>query len=153
MRILMVCKGNICRSPMAEGLLKHLCQQQALLWHVASAATDTWDLGCPADSRAIAQARKNGIDLQGHVARHFKPIHFNQFDYILVMDTENYRAVINKAQTPEHKAKVDFLLNFVWPQHNIIVPDPYYNNQFEQAWQLIKQGCEAIIKNLGPHNL
>ncbi len=94
MRILMVCLGNICRSPLAEGILRHHTQQQDLTWNIDSAGTGAWHAGEKPDPRSIEVAQKNSIDISGQRARQFVLIDFDRFDQIFVMDAENYKNIV-----------------------------------------------------------
>ena len=98
MRILMVCLGNICRSPLAHGVMKRLAEEAGLRWEVHSAGTGNWHVGEPPDRRAIAVAKQYGVDIGGQRARHFNAAMFDQYDHILVMDRSNYRDVLRLAE-------------------------------------------------------
>ena len=150
MKVLMVCLGNICRSPLAEGILKHKAKQSGLNWQVDSAGTGDWHVGELPDRRSIAVAKKYGIDLTDQRARHFKQRDLDDFDLILVMDKENYRDVSRFAKNEKQREKVQFIMNFARPLSNDIVPDPYYDNRFELVYQLLDEACDAVIK---AHNL
>lgn len=147
MKILMVCLGNICRSPLAEGIMKGLAQQHGLDWEIDSAGTSGWHAGEPPDKRSIAVARKYGIDISGLQAWQFSQKDFDRFDKIFVMDAENYRDVISLARNEADKNKVELLMNLVQPGSNQAVPDPYWNDkQFEPVYQMIYQACEKFVK-------
>ncbi|MDO8993087.1 MAG: low molecular weight protein-tyrosine-phosphatase, partial [Daejeonella sp.] len=89
MKILMVCLGNICRSPLAHGILEHLVRQKGLNWEIDSAGTGGWHVGQQPDSRSIAIAKKYGLDISGQSCRKFDTSDFERFDQILVMDYNN----------------------------------------------------------------
>lgn len=146
MKILMVCLGNICRSPLAEGVLKHKVQKKGLNWHIDSAGTGDWHVGELPDKRSIAVAKKYGIDLTDQRARHFKRTDLDSFDLILVMDRDNYFDVVRLAKTDEQRKKVQYIMNFARPNSNAIVPDPYYDNRFEFVYQLLDEACDAVIE-------
>lgn len=146
MKVLMVCLGNICRSPLAEGILKHKIHQLGLNWHVDSAGTGDWHVGELPDRRSIAIAQKYGIDLTDQRARHFKGKDLDAFDLILVMDKNNFKDVINFAKTEEQRQKVRHIMDFAQPHSYDIVPDPYYDNRFDLVYELLDKACEAIIK-------
>lgn len=146
MRILMVCLGNICRSPLAEGILKHKAGQRALPWTVDSAGTGHWHRGEMPDRRSIQVARQHGIDISNQRARQFQVADFEIFDLIFVMDGQNLRDVLRLAQHEEHRAKVELILNLDYPGQNRDVPDPYYDdNGFEAVFQMLDAACDALI--------
>jgi protein-tyrosine phosphatase len=145
MKVLMVCLGNICRSPLAEGVLKHKVKQLGLNWVVDSAGTSDWHVGDLPDKRGIAIAKKYGIDLTDQRCRHFKYTDFNDFDLILVMDKDNYYNVIRLVKNETQRQKVQFIMNFLEPNSNAIVPDPYYDNSFDVVYQLLDKACDAVI--------
>lgn len=146
MRILMVCLGNICRSPLAEGILKHKAAAKGLSWEVDSAGTGGWHRGELPDRRSIGVSRNHGIDITYQRARQLQQADFQIFDLILVMDKANLRDVQRLAPNAAAKGKVHLLLEYA---HGRVeeVPDPYYDDQaFEPVFQLIHQACEAIIE-------
>ncbi|MBL7813733.1 MAG: low molecular weight phosphotyrosine protein phosphatase [Saprospiraceae bacterium] len=145
MKVLMVCLGNICRSPLAEGILKHKVQNLGLDWLVDSAGTGSWHVGELPDRRSIAVAKKYGIDITDQRARHFKPKDLDAFDLILVMDRDNYSDVVRQAKTELQKEKVQLIMNFVYPNSQTIVPDPYYDNRFELVYELLNEASDALI--------
>lgn len=147
MKILMVCLGNICRSPLAEGILEHKVKQQGLEWEIDSAGTGAYHVGELPDVRSIAVAKKYGIDLTNQRARQFKVEDFDNFDKIYVMDASNYQNVVHLARNEADKAKVELIRNVVRPNWNEQVPDPYWNdNGFEQVFQMLDEACDHIIK-------
>jgi protein-tyrosine phosphatase len=149
MKILMVCLGNICRSPLAEGILKHKVTQQGLNWEVDSAGTGAYHQGNLPDSRSIAVARKYGIDITDQRARQIVSSDFEAFDQIFVMDASNYQKVLSLAKTEEQKAKVVMIRNLVNPGWNEQVPDPYWGNDgFEAVYQMLDEACTILIKNV-----
>jgi protein-tyrosine phosphatase len=136
----MVCLGNICRSPLAHGILENLAASEGLNWHIDSAGTGNWHIGQAPDPRSIAVAQKMGVDISIQRARQFEPADFNRFDYILVMDDQNLKNVVALAQTEEEKKKVRLLLG------SDFVPDPYFDDAlFEPVYGLIEQGCKQFI--------
>jgi protein-tyrosine phosphatase len=147
-KILMVCLGNICRSPLAEGILASKLPQDKFF--VDSAGTGSWHVGhCP-DKRSIDTARKNGINISNQKGRQFTTSDFEEFDYIFVMDNSNFRDVIHLAQTSEHKAKVSLILNELFPEENVDVPDPYYGstNGFDNVYQMLDEVTDLIADKL-----
>jgi protein-tyrosine phosphatase len=149
MKILMVCLGNICRSPLAEGILKHKVEQEGLAWQVDSAGTGSWHIGELPDPRSVAVARKYGIDITDQRARQFQATDLDQYDRILAMDSSNYREILSKAKTEAQREKVELILNFAQPGFNGNVPDPYWDdNGFEQVFQMLDEACEQLLINL-----
>jgi protein-tyrosine phosphatase len=141
MKILMVCLGNICRSPLAEGIMQHLADKAGLDWQIDSAGTGDWHVGSAPDRRSIQAARDQGIDISKQVCRLFSSRDFDEFDLILVMDKSNLANVLAMARNNQDREKVKMLLG------NIIVPDPYYDDaQFAPVFKLIEAGCKEIIK-------
>lgn len=139
----MVCLGNICRSPLAHGIMEHLAAAQGLDWEVDSAGTGNWHVGEGPDRRSTRTARENGIDISGQVCRLFRVSDFDYYDHIFVMDNNNLRDILTMARNQEDDRKVKLLLG------DRIVPDPYYDDaQFEPVFQMIEQGCREIIKEL-----
>ena len=137
----MVCLGNICRSPLAEGVMQHLADEQALDWKVDSAGTGDWHVGEGPDRRSVRTARNHGIDISKQVCRQFRRRDFSDFDHILVMDKYNLSDVLHMAPDEKSAAKVKLLLG------NREVPDPYYDDSlFEPVFELIELGCKDFIK-------
>lgn len=137
----MVCLGNICRSPLAEGIMQHLADEQGLDWQIDSAGTGNWHIGEGPDHRSVRTAHQFGIDISKQICRQFKPSDFDKFDLILVMDKNNLSDVLAQARTEQDAAKVKLLLT------DKEVPDPYYDNtQFEPVFKLIEGGCKDIIR-------
>ena len=144
----MVCLGNICRSPLAEGILKHKLQNKGLDWFVDSAGIGGWHAGELPDRRSIAIARKNGIDLTDQRARKFQPIDLDRFDLILPMDSDNFQDILSQAKTKEQRDKVKLIMNFSRPNSDEEVPDPYYDNRFEHVFNLLDEACAALISKI-----
>ena len=143
----MVCLGNICRSPLAEGILKHKVRQRGLDWTVDSAGTGSWHSGDLPDRRSIATARQYGIDITDQRARQFQTADFERFDRIFVMDTQNRRDVLRLARLDEHRAKVQLILDLTDPGEDRNVPDPYYDDDgFEQVFQMLDAACDKLLK-------
>jgi protein-tyrosine phosphatase len=143
MKILMVCLGNICRSPIAHGVMEHLVKQQGLNWQVDSAGTGNWHVGSGPDRRSTAEARLNGIDISKQVCRQFNVRDFQDFDAIVVMDKHNYRDVTAQARTTPDRQKVRLLLG------DKDVPDPYHDDtQFVPVFKMVEAGCKKLIEEL-----
>ena len=148
MKILMVCLGNICRSPMAEGILQHMARQADLDWLVDSAGTGSWHIGEQPDARAIATCARRGLDIRDLRARQFHTGDFDRFDLILTMDNENHRQVMAMAQSGDHQAKIKPIMSFS-NMPNAIVPDPYYDGKFDEVYNLLSSVCSQIIEHMG----
>ncbi len=156
MKILMVCLGNICRSPLAEGILRNKILLKATevksLRNVIidSAGTGNWHEGEHPDKRAIQVAKMFGVDISRLIARQFSVNDFNEFDVIFAMDHDNYRNILLLARNPSDKNKVRLLLNADQPDSNRSVPDPYYGGEdgFINVYKLIETSCNAIVKEL-----
>jgi protein-tyrosine phosphatase len=148
MKILMVCLGNICRSPLAEGIFKHKIAAKHLDWSVDSAGTGGWHAGELPDHRSIAIAKKYGIDLTDQRARKLQSIDLERFDLIFAMDENNYQDILRLAQTETQRKKVAKILNFAHPNLDANVPDPYYDNRFEHVYQLLEDAAQEIIHKL-----
>lgn len=144
MKILMVCLGNICRSPLAEGIVRHLANEQQLDWEIASAGTGNWHVGQPADKRSIAVAKKYGYDISKQRARHFNARMFEEFDHILVMDKNNLRDVLKLAGNAEYRKKVRLFLT-----EELEVTDPYFDDLlFDPVFQTIEMRAKKLIEEL-----
>ena len=149
-KVLMVCLGNICRSPMAEGILRRKAEERGLNVTVDSAGTGAWHAGEPPDQRAIRTAKKFGVDISRLIARKFTEKDFSEFDRIYVMDSENYHEVLRLAQDNHHRVKVDYLLNAHEPGKNMEVPDPWFGGEegFPDVYRLIEKACDAIVEDI-----
>jgi len=147
-KILMVCLGNICRSPLAEGILASKLPKDK--FKVDSAGTGPWHVGRSPDDRSIVTAKKNKIDISHQKGRQFAIRDFDTFDYIYVMDNSNYNDVVFLAKSPEQINKVQLILNELFPGENVDVPDPYYGlpNGFDNVYEMLDQACELIAKKL-----
>ncbi len=148
MKILMVCLGNICRSPLAEGILRYKIKARGLDWEVDSAGTGSWHVGDSPDPRSIEVAQAHGIDIRQQRARQFRAADLANFDLILAMDSSNYQHICRQAASPAEAGKVHMILNFVEPDGNSNVPDPYYGGDdgFEHVFQLLDQACDSLIE-------
>ncbi len=145
----MVCLGNICRSPLAEGILKHKILEKGLDWQVDSAGTGSWHIGELPDIRSIATARKYGIDITDQRARQLRVSDLEHFDLILAMDQQNHRDIVRMATSSNQAEKVQLIMNFVQPESNQGVPDPYWDDDgFEHVYQMLEEACDRIIVKL-----
>ena len=149
MKVLMVCLGNICRSPIAEGVLHHKAQQQGLDFEVDSAGTAAYHVGENPDSRMQDTALSHGIDISRQTARQFIYSDFDEFDVIYAMDDSNYYDIIRQADNDEQRAKVKLLLNEYKPGSDMAVPDPWFGGAegFETVFQLVDAACDNIVNN------
>ncbi len=146
----MVCLGNICRSPMAEGILKGKIRERNLEIEVDSAGTGSWHAGENPDPRAISTAKKFGIDISGQVARQFSVYDFDAFDHIFAMDSSNLRDILRLARSKSDISKVSLILSYL-PEINLKdVPDPWFGSQdgFTEVFNLLDQACDAVIDSL-----
>jgi len=148
MKVLMVCLGNICRSPMAEGVFRNKALENGIGLDVDSCGTANYHVGEHPDPRSVKKSEEYGIDISNLKGRQFSYDDFNKFDIILTMDRDNYRNVIALAQTEEDKAKVKMTLNYSYPESNMDVPDPWYGGEqgFEDVFQLLDQAANAFFK-------
>ena len=148
MKILMVCLGNICRSPLAEGILS--IKGKHLNLEVDSAGTAAYHIGKQPDIRSIEIANKYTIDLNQQRARQFSRADFDKFDIIYAMDTNNYAHLISLASTETERNKIRMILNEINPKAYQSVPDPYYGgeNGFQDIYNILDKACNKIIQNI-----
>lgn len=150
MKILMVCLGNICRSPLAEGIMKKKVEENNLDWEVDSAGTGYWHIGEKPDERSIAVAKNYGIDIRDQRARQLRPPDLQNYDLIFAMDSNNYRNIKTFAQSPDEEAKIELIMNLIKPGYNQNVPDPYYNSDgFEEVYHMLDMACDKVIEVYG----
>lgn len=147
-KVLMVCLGNICRSPLAEGILQAKLAKDICI--VDSAGTGNWHVGEAPDKRSIGTAKKHGLDISHQRCRQIKQSDFETFDYIYVMDNSNYTNVMSLAPNELAKSKVKIILNELNPNKNQEVPDPYYGdlNGFENVYEILDEVCEIIAQKI-----
>ena len=143
-KILMVCLGNICRSPIAGGLLKSKLNHNNFF--IDSAGTGSWHVGNKPDLRSITVSKTHHIDISNQKARQFTYEDYINFDHIYVMDQSNKKNVLLLAKTPEDRNKVQLILNELIPNSNLEVPDPYYDEDqgFENVFQILDRACNII---------
>ena len=143
----MVCLGNICRSPLAEGILQSKVSADV---KVDSAGTAAYHIGELPDSRSISVAKKYGIDLTNQRARKFNVNDFDDFDLIYAMDESNCQNILALARNEDDKKKVRMILNETHPNSNADVPEPYYggNDGFENVYQLLDEACQIIANKI-----
>ena len=146
-KIQMVCLGNICRSPLAEGILRSKLPNTFI---IDSAGTGGWHAGEQPDKRSILTAKNKGIDISHQRARKFQTSDFDNFDFIYVMDNQNYLDVIGLAKNESQKEKVQLILDEIFPGERVDVPDPYYGGQdgFESVYEMLNQACDSIALKL-----
>lgn len=149
--VLMVCMGNICRSPTAEGVLRHLVAEAGLRdhIHIDSAGTHGYHVGAPPDERSTHHARLRGYDLSDLRARQVKPVDFARFDLILAMDHDNL-ALLQEDCPAEHRAKLRRLMEFAPPGLGDVVADPYYGGKqgFETVLDHVEAACEGLLLHI-----
>ena len=148
MKILMVCLGNICRSPLAEGILKSKLSAHFL---VDSAGTINMHEGKSPDKRSVEVASKHGLDISKQRSRHFQSHDLDYYDKIFCMDKNNLRNVLSLAKSDEQRQKVSLLMQDLDLKHfHDEVPDPYWSGSegFDQVYQQIDAACEIIAKNI-----
>lgn len=154
-RVLFVCLGNICRSPTAEGVLRHLIAERGLDGEVVvdSAGTAGWHVGDAPDRRAVSEARNRGLDIGGLRGRRVGAGDFEQFDLLLAMDEENRRDLVALAPDDEARAKVRLLREFdpdAVTAGDLEVPDPYYGGPdgFAQVYDAVDRACRGLLRHL-----
>ncbi len=147
MKILMVCLGNICRSPLAEGILKHKAEQAGLDWFVDSAGTSNYHIGEPPHKLSQKVAKLNGIDISKQMCRQFVKEDMQRFDKIYVMDNEVYYDIKSMSGFLWSKDKTDLLMNELYPGKNMDVPDPWFDAEpkYHEVFAMIDKACDAII--------
>lgn len=148
MKILMVCLGNICRSPLAEAIARKKIQDRLLPWQVDSVGTGNWHEGNPPDPRTIAAAAERNLDISDLRARQITIEDIQSADIIVAMDTQNYQDV--KRLAGSHEPKLFMMLNFLNPGQNQAVPDPYFGGAegFRSVFDLLDEACDAMISQL-----
>lgn len=147
-RILMVCLGNICRSPLAHGIMESKLSENH--FYVDSAGTAAYHVGNAPDKRSIAVAKKHGLDISTQNARQFKVSDFDTFDYIYAMDQSNYKNIVSLARHPNDIEKVKLFLEANTAIQNKNMPDPYYGDEsdFEYVYNLANKTCAIIAEGL-----
>ena len=154
-RVLFVCMGNICRSPLAQGVFENVLRREGLEGEVFvdSAGTGRWHVGSPPDERAQRSARSRGLDLSAQRARQVTPDDCHHFDYVLTMDEENYRAV--SALCREGGAEVRPFLDYAPDRPETEAPDPYYGGPdgFEHVLDLAEEASEGLLEEIKEKHL
>lgn len=146
----MVCLGNICRSPLAEGAMRQKAEQRNVDITVDSCGTSNYHIGETPDPRSIENAHENGVDISNLRARQFAPEDFDRFDRIFVMDHSNYSDVVAQAQSEDQINKVEMILNILEPGKNQPVPDPYFGGPdgFQHVFELLDKACDKILDDI-----
>ncbi len=153
-KIIFVCLGNICRSPVAEGIMLHLKEKYQLDVEIDSAGTASYHIGEAPDRRTIANAAKHGIDLTNLRARQFEVKDFDKFDWILAMDINNMNTLKRMTVEQKHLQKIKLMLDFAYSFSNAEVPDPYYGTEkdFELVFNLVNKACRSIVNQISTSN-
>ena len=144
----MVCLGNICRSPLAEGILRNKLDSNQFT--IDSSGTGNWHVGNPPDKRSIAVARKYGLDISNLRGRQFTSRDFEDFDHIYVMDSSNLENVLALAHNQDDTSKVSMILDTIFPGEKVDVPDPYYGGDdgFERVYKMLDEACDVIVQQV-----
>jgi protein-tyrosine phosphatase len=147
----MVCLGNICRSPLAEGILQHKAWKAGLQWSVESAGTGNWHIGEPPHHLSTKVAKLNGVDISKQRARQFVKEDFLNYDFIYVMDSSNYNDVKKMSGNLFYATKIDLLLNALHPGEDRSVPDPWFGEEdgYHEVFTLIERACEKVMEKHG----
>mgnify|MGYP006277526619 CR=1 FL=1 len=150
MKVLTVCLGNICRSPMAEGILRKKIREQNLAIETDSAGTANYHIDDLPDERAMQTLQEYDNDISDLRGRQFQVNDFDKFDLILAMDEENYENILALARNDEDKSKVEMLMNYLYPGENISVPDPYFGgvSGFYDVYKMIDKATDKLIEKL-----
>jgi len=144
MKVLMICLGNICRSPLAHGIMQNLIEEQKLDWTVDSCGTSGFHNGELPDSRSVEVAQRHGINILTQKSRKLVASDLDDFDLLIAMDSSNFQN-IKKMASPEHYSKIKLLLNYSHPGSNKAVPDPFYEGGFDAVYDMIFQACKDLI--------
>lgn len=145
MKVLMVCLGNICRSPLAHGILQDMIIKEGLNWEVDSCGTSGFHNGELPDIRSIEVAREHDIDITDQRSRQLTAKDTRDFDLLIAMDQSNFNNIKKLAQPSDHH-KIKLILNYSFPDQNRRVPDPYYEGGFESVYQMIFEACKKLIE-------
>ncbi len=144
----MVCLGNICRSPIAEGVMQHKIQEAGLDWTVASAGTESYHVGSQPHIHSIEICEANGIDIKHQRACRFTAADFDTYDKIYAMASDVYNEILRIAGTKARPEKLELFLNELHPGMNESVPDPWYGNKhgYYGVYEMINATCSKIIE-------
>ncbi len=150
MKILLVCLGNICRSPMAEGILRNMISEHGLGWQTDSAGTGNYHVGEQPDKRAMKTMRERGIDISDLRARHLRASDFEEFDLLLAMDANNLQNMRQVAPSRELAKKARLMMDYA-PDHALReVPDPYFGGEegFVEVYEMLTEACTNLIADV-----
>ena len=148
MNILMVCLGNICRSPLAEGILKHKASQAGLDWNIESAGTNGYHNGEAPHQLSQKVAKLNGIDICDQRSRQFVKADMERYDKIYAVADDVVDEIRRIAREKYDPAKVDLLMNEAYPGEDVSVPDPWYGSEpgYHEVYKMINEACDHIIE-------
>ena len=148
MKVLMVCLGNICRSPLAAGILQHRANEAGLNWEVESAGTSTYHIGEPPHRLSQKVARLNGVDISSQRGSQFTREDMVKFDRIYAMDNDNYAEIKRMSRDLWDAGKADLILNELFPGENMDVPDPWYGTEetFHEVYDMLDKACVEIVQ-------
>ena len=154
MKILMVCLGNICRSPLAEGILKHKVNEAGLTWKVESAGTNSYHIGEPPHKLSQKVAKLNGVDICDQRARRFKPSDLEEYDLIYAMSKDVIEDMKDIAGKKWNEKKVKLLMDELYPGQQSDVPDPWYGPEpgYHEVYKMIEAACNKIMQNAALNN-
>ena len=144
----MVCLGNLCRSPLAEGILKDKIKKAGLDWEIDSAGTNHYQTGKEPHNLSQKVAHSHGVDISNQACRQFTALDMIYFDKIYVMDEDNYADVKKLSKDLWDESKVDLLLNEIYPSENKSIPDPWFGQEedYHKVYELISQACDKVIE-------
>jgi protein-tyrosine phosphatase len=150
MKVLMVCLGNICRSPMAQGILEKKIRERGLDIEVDSAGTSDYHIDEEPDERAIRKSREYDIDITAYRGRQISLEDFDEYDVIFAMDESNYTNIIALTEEEEKRNKVKMMLNESEAGANMSVPDPYFGGEegFENVYRLLDRACDKFLDRI-----
>lgn len=150
MKIAFVCLGNICRSPMAEGILKKICAERGLSWTIESFGVEQYHVGENADTRAQRICGQHEVDISKHIARKFSRDDFKRFDIIYPMATDVNDDLRRISRNSSDLPKIKLFMDEMYPEKHLSVPDPWYGGEegFEEVFDLVEEGCDKIADHL-----
>ncbi len=150
MKVLLVCLGNICRSPMAEGVLRHLAHERGITIETDSAGTGDYHVGEAPDHRAQAAMRRKGMEIDDLRARQFVQADFHRFDVLFAMDADNLRNMRHLSPTPEHASKASLIMDQATGHPLREVPDPYYGGDegFDEVHDMLMEACNNFLNHV-----
>jgi len=147
---MMVCLGNICRSPLAEGILQDKVNKRGLDWEVASSGTAGYHVGELPDSRSMDISRKHGVDISHQRSQKFQPSFLDEYDFILAMDLNNYEDILSLCTTDKQRQKVQLIMDYGDDPSIREVPDPYYGGRdgFANVYDMLDEATEGFLQTL-----